>query len=254
MSKVLSLQAIKIIESQIDKLFDRAKARYLGPKTLPVPKRIYAGYRPEFSLPGLFNGGAAQEHAIPNEDTLKALIRNANNYLDAYRASTKAQVVKEVHSFLHDAARKGVDTDLETVLEGNLTTVWGKVTSDIKRLVDTEGSNARNLGVLDGIIKVNASQGIEDPVMFFVVVRDDSLCVECKRLHLREDGVTPRCWYLSEIGAGYHKKGQDSPKMGGLHPHCRCLPVTMMPSYGFDAEGMVKYIGEGHDEIKAQRG
>lgn len=34
------------------------------------------------------------------------------------------------------------------------------------------------------------------------------------------DGITPRLWKLSEVGSGYHRKGDESPKLGGLHPNC----------------------------------
>jgi hypothetical protein len=51
-----------------------------------------------------------------------------------------------------------------------------KAEDGVKRILDTEASNARNMGSLDGIIKVNAFSGIEDPIVYFVVVRDnDSL-------------------------------------------------------------------------------
>jgi hypothetical protein len=67
------------------------------------------------------------------------------------------------------------------------------------------------------------------------------------------DLVTPRVWKLSEIGFGYHKKGENNPKIAGLHPHCRCGLAFLAPGFGFKG-GQVSWIGEGHDEYKAQRG
>lgn len=249
--RILPLAAIKLIERAVDTLFDRAKARYLGPSSLP--KRIYLGFRSEFSLPGIFYSAAREERAIPDQKIMQALIQNAGNYLDSYRAATKAQVVKKVQAFLQQAELSGVKTDVETVLGGQLADVWAKATNDVKRMIDTEATGARNMGTLEGIIGVNANQGIEDPVVFFVVVRDQHLCDECKRLHLLDDEVTPRAWYLSELGHGYHKKGDDNPKVSGLHPHCRCTMVTLMPGYGFDAGGMIKFKGVDHNEIDRQR-
>jgi hypothetical protein len=95
---------------------------------------------------------------------------------------------------------------------------------------------------------------IDDPVVYWVIVRDEHVCGECVRLHMLPDGVTPRCWYLSEVGHGYHKKGQDNPKVGGLHPHCRCSMVTLLPGYGFSASGNVAFISLNHDEVARQRG
>lgn len=252
MPGILSLAAIKIIEREVDKLFDRAAARYLGPAAMD--KRIYVGFKNELSLPGIFMAAAREEGAVPDKKIIEALTRNASTYLDAYRASTKAQVVKKVQSFLQQAEIGGVKTDLKTVLGGELTDVWGKATSEVKRMVDTEASNARNMGTLEGILAVNASEGIEDPVIYFVVVRDQYLCDECKRLHLLDDEVTPRLWKLSDVGHGYHKKKESNPKIGGLHPHCRCTMVTLMPGYGFGTDGMVKFVSLDHNEFKKQHG
>lgn len=246
----LSVGAIKAIEKEIDELFDRAKVRILGPQS--VDKRIYVGFEHEFSLPGIFAAASRAERNIPNEETIKALLQNVGQYIDAYRFQTKAHVVKSVQSFLSEAAAKGIKTDLETVLGGQLSDVWAKTTSDLKRLVETEASNIRNTGLLEGIVKVNASQEIDDPSIYFVIVRDEHVCDECVRLHMLEDGSTPRVWKLSEVGHGYHKKGQPNPKVGGLHPNCRCTMVTILPGYGFKG-GFVHYIGPGHDEYKAQR-
>jgi hypothetical protein len=256
MARYLSLAAMKLIEAAVDQLFDKAKMRYLGPEALERmgAKRIYASFKPQFSLPGIIHSAAREERAIPDQKVIQSLAANAGHYLDSYRSSAKAQVIKEVQSFLQQAEMAGVKTDLETVLGGKLADVWGKTTYDVKRMIDTELSNGRNMGALEGIIGVNTSQGIEDPVVYFVVVHDDSLCKECKRLHLLEDGVTPRCWFLSELGQGYHKKGDEHPAVGGLHPHCRCTMVTLMPGYGFGADGTVKFLETDHDELERQRG
>jgi hypothetical protein len=252
MPVTLSLAAIKLIERAVEKLFDRAKVRYLGPAA--IDKRIYAGFKTEFSLPGLFMSAAREESAVPDKKIIEALTRGAATYLDSYREATKAQVVKKVQAFLRDAELKGIDTDVKTVLGGELANVWTKTTSDVKRLIGTEATNARNMGALEGIVAVNTAEGIEDPVVYWVVVRDDHLCEECQRLHLLDDGKTPRVYHLSEVGHGYHKKGEPDPKVGGLHPNCRCTMVTLMPGYGFGSDGMVKFVALDHDEIKKQRG
>jgi hypothetical protein len=107
---------------------------------------------------------------------------------------------------------------------------------------------------MDAITKINAASGVSDPIVFFVVVRDQTLCPECKRLHLMPDKTTPKVYKLSEVGAGYHTKGDSDPKMGGLHPNCRCCLVTLMPGYGFDSAGMVTYKSPGWSEYDHQHG
>ena len=95
--------------------------------------------------------------------------------------------------------------------------------------------------------------GDEDPVVYFVTVRDEHLCAECRRLHLMEDGSTPRLWRSSEVGHAYHKRGDPDPKVHGLHPHCRCTPVSLAPGYGFDAAGRPTFVRLGHDALAEQR-
>lgn len=257
MARHLSFAAIKSIHAAVDVLFDKAKGRFLGPGALPRDKRIllgFEGFQSPLSLPGVFSAASREEAVLPNDEAVKALMGHVGQYLEAYRAKTKAEVVKRVQAFLQEAHLGGVKTDVSTVLGGELADVWKKTTQDVHRLVETETTSARNLGTMEGILKINASQGIEDPVVYFVVVRDQHLCTECKRLHLREDGITPRVWRISELGHGYHKRGQAAPKVSGLHPHCRCTLVTLMPGYGFDGDGMVKFISPDHDELERQRG
>jgi hypothetical protein len=141
---------------------------------------------------------------------------------------------------------------METVLGGELAGLWGKVTADVTRIVDTEATGARNLGTAEGIVKVAASAGESDPNVFFVVVRDLALCDECERLHLLKDSPVPRVWKLSQIASGYHKRGDASPSMGGLHPHCRCTLAYLSRGYGFDGDGGVKFIAFDHDEFARQ--
>lgn len=248
----LTPAAIKRIYKAIEDLYDRAKIRLLGPSA--VPKRIYFSHSPFHSLPGLFSQAAKEEGVRPNEQVLHQLLQVAGSYLDAQKERTKARVVNEVSATLTEAHHAGVDTDLPTVLGGKLSEVWGETANNVRRIVETEATHTRNVGVLEGISRVNAAAGIEDATIFFVVVHDDDLCSECERIHLMEDGKTPRLYRMSEVGAGYHKKGQNNPKMGGLHPNCRCSITTLMPGYGFNSAGLVVYVKKGHDELAKQRG
>jgi hypothetical protein len=99
---------------------------------------------------------------------------------------------------------------------------------------------------------MNASEAVEDPVVFWIIVRDQYCCDECRDIHMK-DGV-PRVWKMSEVNSGYHKKGDDRPSVEGLHPHCRCQITTLLPGYGFNAAGFVTYKGNGWNEFDYQRG
>lgn len=244
---------VRIIEQAVEKLFEKIRAHTFGDKH-PTGKRLYIAYKPELTLKGIFTAGAAEEGVVPSEDLLKTLLKISGAYLEAAEAKAKAKTVQAVQSFLIDAGNKGVQTDLQTVLEGKLYEVMGETQRDVKRIMETESTVIRNTSIMDGIVRSNAAAGIDDPTVFFVTVRDQHRCEECTRLHVQPDGVTPRVWKLSELGSGYHKRGDPQPKVGGLHPHCRCVLTTLMPGYGFNAGGRVQYKSPGYDEFKAQRG
>jgi hypothetical protein len=247
----------KLIEIAVDALFERAKARLLGPnprkRTALGGKNLVFSFVPELTLGALF-GAASKEEGVhqPNYDVLAGLLKIAESYLDAQKEKTKAQVVQSVHSFVRDATTKGEKVDVETVLGGQLAELWGKVHSDVRKIVETETTIVRNMGVDDAIQRISAMQGIEDPTVVFIVVRDGERCQECTKLHLLDDKTTPRAWKRSQVSAGYHKRGDTSPSVGGLHPHCRCVMSVVSPGFGFDQSGRIVWRGYGWDEYAEQ--
>lgn len=248
---MLGKAATKLIHKAVDELFDRLKTRFLGPKLLD--KRLAIGHREDLTLPGLYQAAAKSHGAVPDPTSEHAILNVAEGYIEAQRERAKAQVTNGVNAFLQDAEQRGVETNVATVLGGKLSETFESITNDVKRIVDAEAQNGRAMGTKEGIVKINESKGIDDPVVFFIVVRDNALCDECKRLHLLDDKVTPRCWFLSEVGNGYHRKGEPNPKVSGLHPHCRCTMATLMPGWGFDNGGAVTYVSPDWNEIEEQR-
>ncbi len=107
------------------------------------------------------------------------------------------------------------------------------------------------MGTLEAITKINAYSDIDDPVVYWICVKDTALCKECQRLLLMGDG-TPRLWYLSECTHSYGKRGDSAPSVSGQHPTCRCIMATMITGYGFK-DGSITYIGTGHDALLDQR-
>lgn len=245
--------AVKLIEMAVENLFEKIRSHTMGDKH-PTGKRLYIAYKPELTLKGIFDTAAAEEGSVPDQDVLKTLLKISNSYLDATKEKTKAKVVQAVQGYLHEAYAKGVDTSVEKVLGGKLYEVMGETTRDIKRIFETESTVVRNTSIMDGIVRANAAAGIDDPTVFFVTVRDNVRCDECTRLHMLPDQTTPRVWKMSEVQAsGYHKRGDQFPHIGGLHPHCRCVLTTLMPGYGFDAGGRVQYKSPKYDEFATQR-
>lgn len=254
MAITLSRGAVKAVHAAVDKLFDRVTARYIGPHAAQRgDTRILVGYRPEMTLQGLYESAAREESTRPAEESVNSLVDIAKGYLDLNREQTKIKAVQAVQSFLRNAESQGVSTDVETVLGGHLSDIWKTTTENVKRVLDSEATRARNMGTLEGITKINAVLGIEDPVVYFVTVRDGERCEECTRVHLMPNKVTPRCFLMSEVDHGYHKRGDDRPSWSGMHPLCRCTPATLAPGYGFDAGGMVSWIERGHNELARQR-
>jgi hypothetical protein len=248
----LTRAVVKLLHAAVDKLYDRVKVRFLE-KHPPVDKRIVIGFKPRVTLPSLFRDAAREEGAKPSEDVLQSLLRVADGFLEAQRHTTKTHVVKAVQSFLNEAQAAGVETDVETVLGGELARVFGRAADGVKRILQTEATTARNVGTLEGIVRVGAALGEEDPVVYWVVVRDQDLCQECKNLHLLPDEKTPRVWRLSEVKHGYHKKGEDQPSLSGGHVNCRCFLVSLQKGYGFDDGGGVTFVSLDHDEFARQR-
>lgn len=250
----LSKGAVGLVHRAVDNIFDRLKGRVLGPDFVRFygDKQIFIGHRPEFSLPGLYRQAAIEEGTRASEPHLNAFVRVAESYLDAERERTKAKVVKAVQDWL---ATSKVKTDVQTVLGGELAGIFTDTMKNVERIVDTESTTARNMGTLEGISKVAAAANVDDPNVYFIVVRDAEFwkCGECPRLHLMPDKITPRVWKLSEISNGYHKRGDETPSIGGLHPHCRCTLSYIAIGFGFDASGRLKYIMPGYDAFAEQR-
>lgn len=252
----LPKRAQNLIASAVDKLYDSLKVKFLGP-TVQAKKAIRIKYTHEKTLPGMFESANVEEGVRPNLFTLDSLMRVAEGYLDANRERTKAKVLKEVMATIEDAHNSRVRTDLETVLNGKLIDAFGEAASHIETIVNTEINTAKNLGVLDGIVAVNSAANVDDPIVYFLIakrIHPEAPCPECVRLHCTfGEGSPPRLWKLSEVSHGYHKKGEDFPAIGGLHPNCRCTMVTLLPGYGFAGTDSVRFIAPKHDELAIQR-
>ena len=255
----LPKRAVTLIEAAVEALFARAKIRLLGRDH--APRRLLFGpttvleHRHDLSLPGLFDAASHSEGFSPRDDVRAASVRAAETYLDAYRERAKAAAVEAVEAARAEAYRGGKDAAeaAKKALRSRLADVMVTATNDVKRMVETEVTGVRNAGSIDGIVKVNTLAGVGDPVVYFVSVNDSHRCSECTKLHTLDDGLTPRVWKMSEVEAGYHRRGSGRPSMKGLHPHCRCSLCTLMPGFGFDHAGRATFVENGHDELAAQR-
>lgn len=255
---VLGRAAVRRIHAAVEALFQRAKARFLGrpygPKqvafVVQAPPPPHAA--PHLTAGGVFDHSSRIEGLEPNQELKEALERVAEGYLDAAQEGAKAAVVHSVQAFLTDAELKGVKTDVPTVLGGELAEVLGKVTANVRRIVETETGRVTNMGAIDVVQRVNAAAGVEDPVVVFLGPNDALCCDHCRDLYFLADGVTPRAWLMSELKVGYWRRGDPAPSVGPLHPHCRHRPTSLLPGYGFQG-GRIVFVEPGFSEIARQR-
>lgn len=248
----------KLIEEHIDKLFDMMAYWTLG--TIPhgeKAKTITFGVQPaDVTLANLFV--QTLRNSKPNlkeEDALKGMLRNSNNYINGIRERTKARAIAELESYIHEKRKNNEPVDYKEAGEV-LKTEMDKSKKDLLNVVSGESQRIRGIGTALDIKKVAATQGIDDPTIFWVVMRDQFVCKFCLANHLLEDGITPRVFKMSEVKSGYLT--QDDRKNGevstsGQHNFCRCSFTFLAPSYGFK-NGKVSFISLTHDEYKHQRG
>lgn len=207
-------RVLKIIEGRIEDLFDRVKAKFLGTRD----KTLMISFNRSLSALGLYESGLIEEGGTPDLETITKLVDTSKNYIDGLKLKAINQIINDLT--MHVEAGKSTPESIEDTLKES----WQKVTSHLATIIDSEAQVAKNTGLLSGIVRSNASVGVEDPIVFFITAKDNLVCPDCKRLHLMEDGITPRLWYLSEVAKGYvNKKTSEVPSIHGPHPSCRCL-------------------------------
>src|SRR4051812_31666871 len=122
----LSRGAAKLIDGKIDELFDSLKGHALGPK---YGKRLYIGYRPPLSIPGIYEQAVTEEGGRFDKDLVDRLIEISNDYLDQHKATAKALVKKRIHDVLqeiNDGQREA--SSLRGAIKTELSNIWTTVT------------------------------------------------------------------------------------------------------------------------------
>lgn len=237
---------LKTVEQIVEELFDTAKASLLGVSA--GDNDIVVGS--ESSLIELYSYATEAAGGKPNPKTVETLKKIATSYIEAAKERAKAQILKEADALVRESASQ---EDVASLVGERIGDALESAKVDLQRILDAESTTARNLGSLEGISKLAEMAGVDDPTVYFVVVRDPPWpCDECKRLHLLEDEVTPRVWRMSELKHGYHKKGETTPSVCGLHPHCQCTLAACPKGYGF-VGGKLTFVSEDHDELASQR-
>lgn len=241
----LPTRIITIISNKIDSMFNIVKSKFLGAHGLDKP--MLSPHNRLLSLIGMYESASRHEGGIPDTQTLGALVNTSKNYLEALKLKTINKIVKDLESHLSENPQTS-----PVEIESRLRESWQEVSNNLKTIIESETQAAKNIAILDGIVRTNAMAGEDDPIIYWTIIRDNVTCEECIRLHTI-DGVTPRLWKLSEVEHGYIKRGSDVPSILNPHPNCRCLVSTLLPGYGFGKSGKIKFFGKDHDELKKQR-
>jgi hypothetical protein len=244
-------EAIALVVAE---MFNRIALGFVGdiPRMASTKNTLYS-YVPSVGLATLFiaSMGSRQPNLV-ERDTLKSLLTSSDDYVDSLKSSTVANVTNRVDALAREARlqqRSIQPYELEKIMSEEL----GKARWKLQTIAEAETTKIRNMGSMVKIAETAGAHGESDPTVFFIVTRDGSTCKECIRLHLMPDKVTPKLWKLSEVKQGWHKRGDESPSVCGLHPFCRCSLTILPPGYAFSASGLIEYRGQSHDEISNQR-
>jgi hypothetical protein len=242
------------ISKLVDNLFDAATLRFLGsiPK-LQHKKTMLIGFEQNDSLANLFIQAMGNKYLNHIEqDILKGIVGGAYSYIDILKNKTSNNIIQQIEGLARESRISGekiAQEELNSVVQKELE----KARSGLETIAASETTKARNLGMALDITRAAASDGIKDPIVGFAVIKDNSTCKECIRVCLMPDGVTPRLYRLSELSAGYFKRGDSVPSVLGMHPHCRCTIFNVPSDWGFDSKGHIRFIGIGHNELEKQR-
>lgn len=241
----IPLRVKKIIENRISQLFDSVKSRFLSPR---FKREGNPHFDRSLSLPGMYEDANKVEGGIPSIETVESLIDSSDKYFNSLKDKTVNKVISNLEGTLSEG--DVTPEDLNESIAGSLE----EVKAEVQRIVESQTQASKNIGLFDGILRRAGAVGIADPLVAFVPVKNRAdICDECFRLHLLEDGITPRVYKFSELTAGYHEKGSDVPSIHSAHPNCRCAPITLFYGYGFKG-GKIAYISKDHNEYNFQRG
>ncbi len=242
------------ISSIVESMFDSLALQLIGniPK-LQNKKTLVISSKSNYGLSNLFV--QSMQNKNPNsieQDVLKSLLNSAHGYVESLKNRTASNVTERVDGLIKESKMSGQKIE-ESKVQEIIAEELEKAKNHMKTIAEAESTKLRNLGTMMDITKVSSALSDQDPTVFFSMVKDNSTCKECLRLHMMPDQVTPRLWKLSELSHSYHKRGNDKPSLFGLHPGCRCGITYLSKGYSFNKEGKLKYQSENFDAFEDQK-
>lgn len=249
----ISSSGKEAIEIAISLMFDQLAYKLLGNIPKLRNKSPFFGSTSPFSLAHIFIQAMGNKEPNHTErDALKSILNSSHGYIESLKFKTSSNVVEALDAIIKEAKIKNNRVSPAQVTE-LISQEMDRARSHMKLIAEAETTKTRNLGSMMEIAGKAKEQGVEDPTVFFIVVRDGKACNECLRLHVMPNGITPKTYKNSDLSMGYHKRGDDTPSACGEHPFCRCSIQQLPPGWGFK-DGFVSFISLDHDEYKKQRG
>ena len=252
MLKGFSSKTISIFKEVIGDRFNSLITSFIGIVPKKKGKNIVFSTNKNSLVELFFQALDSTNPTKEDKDALKIILGISNDYLESLKNRTSARAIESINAYAINQKNRGAPISGKEI-KNILSLEMDKAGKHIKLIANAETNKAINVGAAMKISKMAKRHGEEDPTVFFMVTIDDVTGSEEFRLHLLPDKKTPRVWKLSEIQSGYHKKGDNYPKLAGLHPNCRCKLAYLSEGWGFDSEGKVKFIGPDHDEFESQR-
>lgn len=208
---------------------------------------------PEETLTHLFVQTMGNQYPTPQEqEAMKDIARETEGYMDALRIKTKTKILGNLNSYVIDRRNQG-QAPSPKVLQSKIKTEFKSANSHLVKIAEAEGTKTRNVSNAMNIKRMGETSGNPDPTVIFSVLKDKFTCAECLRVHFLSDGVTPRPFKLSEVKHEYHKKGEDTCSLWGLHPNCRCTLTIVPKGFGFK-QGRIAFVDLGYDFLKDMEG
>lgn len=248
----LSSSGKESIGIAVEKMFDSLAYSLLGNIPKLRNKSAFFGSQSPFSLAHIFVQAIGNKE--PNhfeKDVLRSILNSSYGYIESLKNKTSSNVVEAVDAAVKEAKIKNTYISSAQVAE-LISAEMTKARAHMKLIAEAESTKTRNMGHTMEIASKAQSQGIEDPTVFFIIVRDGQTCKECIRLHMLPDGVTPKVYKMGELSMGWHIRGDDRPSACGEHPHCRCSLSQLPHGWGFK-DGFVSFISSNYDEYSNQR-
>lgn len=216
----ISSSGKEAIEIAISKMFDSLAYKLLGNIPKLREKSPFFSSSPAMSLAHIFiQALSGKEPNHFERDVLRSILNSSFGYIEGLKNKTSSNVVESVDALVKEAKVRGERVSSAQVAEV-ISAEMTKARGHMKLIAEAETTKTRNMGHTMEIAGSAKEQGIDDPSVFFIIVRDGQTCNECVRLHMMPDGVTPKIYKMSELSMGYHKRGDNSPSACGEHPHC----------------------------------